>query len=154
MIDISQETLKTLRAIPTLLEALTAGVTAEDAAARPEPGEWSAVEVVAHMLDVERHAVERARRILGEDTPFLPGFDHEQLAVDSDYRRADLAQTVQAYCDLRASHIQLLTDLEPGAWHRSATHEVHDRMTLLEYEVHVAAEEVDHLAQLARALPG
>lgn len=39
-------------------------------------------------------------------------------------------------------------------WHRVGIHGTHGRMTIERYEMHVAAEEVDHLAQIARLLDG
>lgn len=153
MIDLVAETTKTLRAIPVVLPALVAGLDPEQARARPASEEWSAVEVVAHLRDVEAHALARVRRMLTEDDPHLPGFDQEQLARDSNYRSFDLHQTLGEYLALREEHLRLLDSLTPQDWERTGRHEAHGQVTIASYEVHVAAEEVDHLAQIARLLP-
>jgi len=108
------------------------------------------VEVVAHMRDVEEHALERVRRMSTEETPDLPAFDHEQYARDRNYRQLPLQSTLAEYARLRQAHLELLTGLDPDGWQRSGRHEVHGDITVASYEVHVGAEEVDHLAQVSK----
>lgn len=152
MIDAHAETVKTLRATPPILRALTRDVGDERARRAPAPGEWSVVEVVAHMRDVEQQALERVRRMLAEDRPSLAAFDHEQHARDRNYVALRLQETVEQYVGLRKEHLVLLDGLGPEGQRRAGRHEVHGDVTVASYEVHVAAEDVDHLAQIARML--
>jgi hypothetical protein len=46
----------------------------------------------------------------------------------------------------------LLVGLDGPSWERTGRHGEHGEMSLELYETHVAAEEVDHLAQIARLL--
>jgi hypothetical protein len=46
----------------------------------------------------------------------------------------------------------ILDGLDDAGWKRVGIHGEHGRMTIELYESHVAAEEVDHLAQLSRLL--
>lgn len=77
-----------------------------DLARRPEPGEWSVLECLAHMLDAELVVSGRYRWILAHDRPELLGYDQdswvdrlhhppegpdELLAVFEPLRRANLA---------------------------------------------------------------
>lgn len=73
MINLRAETLKALRATPVVAAALTAGLGGEQARRRPAPGQWAAVEVVAHLADTDERALARVRRMLAEDAPELPG---------------------------------------------------------------------------------
>lgn len=152
MIDEAAETMKTLRAIPPVLRALVSPLDAEQARRRPSADEWSVVEVVAHMRDVEQHAVQRVRRMLTEDTPHLPAFDHEEYVRSGNYADLPLGSTLDEYVELRRSHLDVLAGLDPDGWQRPGHHEVHGPVTVASYEVHVAAEEVDHLAQISRLL--
>ena len=49
-----------------------------------------------------------------------------------------------------AKHLALLVGLDGASWERTGRHGQHGDMTVELYETHVAAEEVDHLAQVAR----
>jgi hypothetical protein len=152
VIDAQAETLKTLRAVPPILRALVDGLDEEQARRRPSADEWSVVEVVAHMRDVEQHALHRVRRMLTEENPHLAAFDHEAYARDRKYGDLPLQPTLGEYVELRDTHLDLLTGLDPDGWQRPGSHEVHGAVTVASYEVHVAAEEVDHLAQISRLL--
>ena len=154
-IDPRLELLKTLRATPIVAEALVGAFP--DAARlrrRPAEGEWSAVEVVAHLADTEAHAVARVRRIANEDEPVLEPFDQAALAVERRYLDLDVEGELRRLADLRAEHVALLEGLDDAGWTRTGIHGEHGRMTIERYETHVAAEEVDHLAQIARLLSG
>jgi hypothetical protein len=152
VIDLRQETLKALRATPAVVQALTAGLDPERARRRPAPGEWAAVEVVAHLADTDERALARVRRMLAEDDPELPGFDQDALAAERRYLDMDLAEQADRYADGRAAHVTLLEGLDDAGWRRTGRHAEHGSMTIELYEVHVANEDVDHLAQLARLL--
>ena len=53
---------------------------------------------------------------------------------------------------LRAEHLALLIELDGPSWERTGRHGEHGDLSVELYEIHVAAEEVDHLAQIARLL--
>lgn len=44
---------------------------------RPEPGEWSVVECVAHLADAELIVAARYRWIVAEDEPLIVGYDQD-----------------------------------------------------------------------------
>ncbi len=92
-------------ATPSLLRELLAEA-GEDLRRRPEPGEWSVLECLAHMVDGELVGSGRYRWILAHDEPELLGYDQdawvdrlhdpvedadELLAVFEPLRRANLA---------------------------------------------------------------
>lgn len=149
-IDPRLELLKTLRAVPVVAEALIATFDADGLRRRPAPGEWAAVEVVAHLADTEERALARVRRMLSEDAPVLEPFDQAALAVERGYLELDAATELQRFAALRADHVALLESLDDAGWNRVGIHGEHGRMTVERYETHVAAEDVDHLAQIAR----
>jgi hypothetical protein len=53
---------------------------------------------------------------------------------------------------LRRQHVAELEALDGPGWERTGRHGEHGELTVELYETHVAAEEVDHLAQIARLL--
>ena len=152
MLDLSEEILKSLRASPVILGALVAGLDDEQIRRRPAPGEWAVIEVVAHVADVDERAHTRLRRMLAEDNPFLPAFDQDALAVERGYIGMDLPEQVARYRQSRAAHLADLAGLDRRQWQRSGRHEAAGDLTVQVYEAHVASEDVDHLAQIARLL--
>ena len=152
MIDLTEEIRKSLRASPIILGALVAGLDDRQIRRRPAPGEWAVIEVVAHIADVDERAHTRLRRMLAEDNPFLPALDRDALAVERGYINMDLPEQVARYRNSRAGHLADLAKLDRHQWQRAGRHEAAGDMTVQLYEAHVASEDVDHLAQIARLL--
>jgi len=152
MLDLNEEILKSLRASPVILGTMVAGLDDERIRWRPAPGEWAVIEVVAHVADVDERAHARLRRMLAEDNPFLPAFDQDALAEEHGYITMDLPEQVARYQRSRAAHLAGLAGLDPGQWQRTGRHEAASDMTVQLYEAHVASEDVDHLAQIARLI--
>jgi DinB superfamily len=152
MLDRREEILKTLRATQVVLRALVEGVEEVRLRRRPAPGEWAIIEVVGHLADTEERALARVRRMLAEENPELAPFDQEALAEERHYLEQELDEELARLERLRAKHLALLVGLDGPSWERTGRHGEHGQMSLELYETHVAAEEVDHLAQIARLL--
>jgi hypothetical protein len=152
MLERRAEIIKTLRATPVVLRALVGGVDEAGLRRRPAPGEWAIVEVVGHLADTEERALGRVRRILAEDGPELAPFDQEALAEERRYLELDLEGELVRLEQLRRDHLAVLEGLDGPGWQRVGRHGEHGELTVELYETHVAAEEVDHLAQIARLL--
>jgi hypothetical protein len=152
MLDRRQEIQKTLRATPVVLRALVAEVDEARLRRRPAPGEWAIIEVVGHLADNEERALGRVRRMLADQDPQLEPFDQEALAEERHYLDLDLEGELARLEQLRHEHLAVLEGLHHAGWDRTGRHGEHGEMSLELYETHVAAEEIDHLAQIARLL--
>jgi DinB superfamily len=152
MLDRRVEIIKTLRATPVVLRALVEGIDDERLRRRPAPREWAIIEVVGHLADTEEQALARVRRILAEEDPVLEPFDQEILAEERHYLDLDLNQELDHLEQLRRQHVAVLEALDAPGWERTGRHGQHGELSVGLYETHVAAEEVDHLAQIARLL--
>ena len=150
MLDRRVEITKTLRATPVVLRTLVSGVDDGRLRRRPASGEWAIIEVVAHLADTEERALGRVRRMLVEDDPELAPFDQEALAEERHYLELDLEEELARLDELRRQHLAELEALDGSGWARTGRHGEHGVMSVELYETHVAAEEVDHLAQIAR----
>lgn len=154
MIDEQHELLKTLRSTPLVVERLLRGLPDDQVRERPSEGEWAIIEVVAHLGDTDERTIERIRRILEEDEPMLEPYDQAALAVERNYIGMDLAEQVRRFADLRAEHVRLLEALDDAGWQRPGIHGEHGRVTVQQLTAHSAGEDGDHLAQIARLIPG
>jgi hypothetical protein len=153
MYDTANDLTAALVAGPNALEGALAGV--DDDLARPARGGdegWSVVEVVCHLRDTEERAAERMRMIRDEDDPRIAGYDQDAWAVERHYAGDDLRAALAAFSRHRAAHVAALRALPPGAWGRAGTHDEWGRITIENHTIHIATHDVQHLAQIARAL--
>jgi hypothetical protein len=151
-IDPRLELRKSMRAVPDVLRALVASIDGAAVRRRPAEGEWAPVEILAHLADGEDWALRRVKTMLAEDEPQLEPFDQAALAIESRYIQLDISEQLERFARLRAEHLAILDGLDDAGWRRIGVHGEHGRMSVELYESHVAAEEVDHLAQLSRLL--
>jgi DinB superfamily len=140
-----------LRKIPiTFQHALR---TADDRAIRHRPavGEWSAIEVLGHMIDKMSHWSNRVERILLEERPTLPGYDQDAEVREHGYQRADpvvLYEHLQQQCEHFAA---LVASLPSAALQREGVHGEYGPMTLQQC-IEAPLESVKpHLEQLRAA---
>lgn len=150
VINTRVESMKTLRAVPVVARALLRGQDDAVLRRRPAPDEWAAIEVIAHMADTDQRALERIRRMRDEDEPVLAAFDPEALAVERAYLTMPIEPTLRRLEDTIAALIADLEALDDAGWERTGWHEAHGQMSIAVYLAHVAAEDADHLAQIAR----
>lgn len=146
------ELIDMLRATPVLLRTLTRTVDDEQARRAPDGEEWSIVEVVAHLADVEERAIQRIHRIMAETEPLLERMQPAVLAVERGYRQQKLSALIPRFEQLRRERLSLLESLPGEAWERTARHAEHGVMTLYQLTVHMCQHDVTHLAQIARLI--
>jgi hypothetical protein len=116
----------------------------------PEPGEWSAVECLQHLLDTEDHVFPvRVRAFLaGED---FPGFDPDAqgtLVGDA----VDPRVMVERFARERAASVDLLSGVAPRDLARTARHAELGVVTLDELLNHWVGHDLAHTVQAERAL--
>ena len=118
---------------------------------RPAPGEWSAVEVVGHMIDKMQNWSRRTERILNEERPTLPGYDQDASVREHDYQHADveaLLEQLEQSCEHFAAVVERIPD---SALDRQGVHSEVGPITLrycIEAPIQSAG---DHLEQLRAA---
>ncbi len=118
---------------------------------RPAAGEWSAIEVVGHMIDKMQIWMSRAERLLVEERPALPGYDQDALVRDHDYLHAD-PEAVFEQLRQECERFALLVERIPtAALQREGVHEEFGPMTLRQCIEAPLASAPEHLEQLRAA---
>ena len=118
---------------------------------RPAAGEWSAVEVVGHMIDKMQIWNSRVERLMVEDRPVLPGYDQDALVRDHDYLHADpevLFEQLGQACERFAT---LVESIPTSALGREGVHEEVGPMTLRQCIEAPLESAPGHLEQLRAA---
>ena len=140
-----------IREIPNVFRM--ALLSDDDEAIRHRPGEneWSAVEVVGHMIDKMQIWASRVERILVEERPALPGYDQDTLVRDHDYLHADpdvLFEHLKQACERYAS---LVENIPTSALQREGVHEEFGTLTVRQCIEATLDSVPQHLAQLRTA---
>jgi hypothetical protein len=140
-----------LRITPVLLRSLVSQVTDQQARVPPTEGDWSVVEIAAHLADADEKAIDRIRRMTAEDEPLIEGYDQVELAERRRYREMNLSDVLNRFDQLRAERVTLLEPLNAAAWERTGRHSQAGIITLYQLTLHMCRHDAIHLAQIARA---
>lgn len=110
-------------------------------------GGWGVVEVLCHLADWDEIYLERARRFIDEEKPYLPGYDDELWPIERNYRGQNPLQVFARFLELRQEHVDFLRSLSPEQWERTGEHGYFGDITLHFLENHVYEHDQEHLSQ-------
>ncbi|HRF94301.1 MAG TPA: DinB family protein [Aggregatilineales bacterium] len=115
----------------------------------PYPQEWSAYEIVCHLLESEE-TVQRTRleKILAQDNPFLS----ENTSAPTPQCELDEQALVDLFYITRKKTLEWLNTLPTTAWERVARHSIFGPTTFLEMAHFTAQHDRLHLNQLCQTL--
>jgi DinB family protein len=139
-----------LRTTPVVLRTLVRGVDDERARMASATGDWSVVEVAAHLADADEKAIDRIVRMTGEDEPVIEGYDQIELAERRGYWQMHLSTVLDRFEQLRAERVDLLAPLDAAAWERTGRHTQEGVITLYQLTLHMCQHDANHLRQVAR----
>jgi len=100
-----------IASVPSKVTAATSGADDQALRRRPEPGEWSALEVVGHLVDKMRIWRARVQAIAVEERPRIDLYDQDALVTAQSYRTAqlqDLLEELAAGCPAFAATVSSL----------------------------------------------
>jgi hypothetical protein len=79
----------------------------EDLRARPEPGEWSVIECIGHLVDSELTTAARVRWIVAEDEPDIVAYDQALWVDRLRHAEDDPADLIAMFEVLRGANLRL-----------------------------------------------
>jgi uncharacterized damage-inducible protein DinB len=141
-----------IASVPSKVTAATSGADDQALRRRPEPGEWSALEVVGHLVDKMRIWRARVQAIAVEERPRIDLYDQDALVTAQSYRTAqlqDLLEELAAGCPAFAATVSSLPE---ETAHRSGIHPEYGEITLRQCVQIPLASVGPHLIQLRGAL--
>lgn len=148
-----EQILTLLAETPPRIAALTAGQTPAQLRTAPNPGEWSANEVLAHLRSCADMWGTCIRAILAEDRPTLRAVNPTTWIKQTDYPELGFRFSLQCYTMQRADLLTVLQPLPPEAWSRAATVTGAGtplERTVLSYAQWLARHERPHIKQIRR----
>ena len=115
-----EQNLTLLAATPARIADLTGGLTPDQLLTPPEPGEWSARDVLAHLRACADMWGKYIVVILSEDRPTFKAVNPTTWIKKTNYREQEFGPSLQAFTVQRAELLAVLKPLPPEAWSRTA----------------------------------
>lgn len=119
---------------------------------RPRPGEWTVIEILAHLLDGEVALGFRVRTLATEPGAAIVPWDQEQWTPGLRHRRADPRITLAAFAALRADTLALIRRLTPAQRRAAGLHPEYGRLRIDQLLDHWAEHDLLHLEQIQSTL--
>jgi uncharacterized damage-inducible protein DinB len=138
----------TQRALPDRLSAALAGLPDEAIDFRPGPAEWSAREVLAHLVHSEIVYGYRYRSIVAEPEAPIAGYDQERWTPRTPERRWDVATLLEHLRALKAVNVAFLEQTTPDERARWGLHSERGKESLAALIGGIAGHDVMHERQI------
>ena len=148
-----EQVLTLLAETPPRIAALSEGLSPAQLLAPPEAGEWSTLDVLAHLRACSDMWGKYIAVILGEDSPTFKAVNPTTWIKKTDYRELKFQPSLEAFTDQRAELLAVLQPLAPEAWSRAATVTGAGKprqRTVYTYAQWLANHERSHINQIER----
>jgi len=119
---------------------------------RPARREWSATEVLGHLLDAEVTLAFRIRKLAAEPGGVIVAWDQEKWTDGLRHRRGDARTLLEAYAALRAANLDQVRRLTPAQRSAAGRHPEYGRLRVNEMLEHWAEHDFNHLEQIRASL--
>jgi uncharacterized damage-inducible protein DinB len=120
--------------------------------ARPRPGTWAPVEVLAHLADSELFHGARLRLMITGERPFLQPFEGAALAERARYLEWPPHLALERFRTRRAETLDLLSSCSAEDLARVGVHPVRGEMSVADLVALMLAHDTDHVAQMRERL--
>jgi uncharacterized damage-inducible protein DinB len=114
---------------------------------KPAPNEWSALECLQHLRDVERISTPVRLRALMAGQPF-PAFNPD----DYPPKEASPLELVEEFTNLRQESLLLLKQVTEADLERRALHAEYGMVSMSEFLHHITAHDLMHTVQAEQAM--
>ena len=137
-----------LAATPEAIRSMLATIGDANTSTRPEPGKWSAAEIVCHLADCELVFGFRMRQTLAEDASTIQPFDQDKWAT----QYAGIPAASGTRCFFRVTGLEFAAHSVRASRHanRTTTHPVRGVLTFRTIVETMAGHDLNHLGQLRR----
>jgi hypothetical protein len=145
-----QNLLAFLEETPEVVRSLTENLTAKELMRKPTKEEFSFLEHVCHLRDIEQegHGV-RIAKLLSEEQPFLPDIDGDKLAAERNYNSESFDEALSAFMRARRNNIQRIRPLPPKSLKRIGVFQNVGTITLEQLLSMMRGHDKEHLLALS-----
>jgi DinB family protein len=148
-----QDVVSFLEETPRSIRQLTDRLARAELSWKPSHDEFSALEQVCHLRDLEREGyAARIKKLLTENNPSLPDFDGARIASERNYNSHDFESAFQDFALARAENVRLMKTLSPEQLNRSGSLEGVGAITLNKLFLLMRDHDRSHLEELTELL--
>ena len=134
---------------PNKLASFTAGLSSAEIRWKNSEAEFSALENVCHLRDLELQGYRpRIERILSEVDPVLADFDGARVAAESNYNSQSFDLALRAFSAAREENVRSMRDVTEEQLKREGLLEGVGRITLLQLAGKMLEHDEGHLEDL------
>jgi hypothetical protein len=141
-----------LAAFPDQLRRQVAGLSDTAIRFRPAEGEWSVIEVVGHLIDIDVLQRGRIGKMIATDNPPLQPFDMNESVRQRDYQGKQLNALLFSFAEHRAELAEQLRVLRPDAFARAGIHSTRGSVSIADTVATLARHDITHTEQIANNL--
>ena len=148
-----EQILTILMETPSRIAALTAGLAPAQLHTPPNPDEWSANDVLAHLRSCADVWGECIATIIAQDNPTIRAVNPRTWIKSTNYPEQEFQPSLHAFAAQRTDLLAVLEPLAPEAWSRTATVTGAGKplvRTVHAYAQWMATHERPHVKQIAR----
>lgn len=148
-----QELTRLLADTPEKVRQLTSDLATHDLYWKPSEKQWSIVEHVCHLNDIEQEGYTvRIKRLLNEDQPFLHDIDGDKLAEERNYNSQNFAAALSTFTRARKENVRTIKNLPLDQLDRSGTFEHVGAITLGKLLMLMREHDRGHLQSISKLL--
>jgi FMN phosphatase YigB (HAD superfamily) len=155
----SFETPNTPIAITALLRATAANIDSyrkmysdlDFFSIRPESDEWSLIEIVSHLSDVDREVnIPRLKLIQNQDNAFIEAALTDHWAEERNYLANDPLLAIDNFIENRKNLLEILEGFDSNFWKKSINHAIFGPTTVSELIKFTTQHDRIHLSQIVK----
>lgn len=144
--------LRRLAATPSRYVAALSRLEDADSISDMHEGEWSPVQVLAHVRAANDILEPRIFHVLvRENTPLL-AYDDGVWAQVARYAMLPITESLATMKHKRKELVHMLRGISPQDWQRTGTHEVRGSMSVFDIASYVADHDEEHIAQIEASI--
>ena len=148
---LDEATLGIIARTPSVVRALVQGAPASTLEA-PDAGDWSALTVVAHLVDRQPSQHARVELILAEDDPVILDEDEQTGLEASGLLDRSIEALLELLASRQATHVARYERLTASELARGGRHSVAGPITVADLLNHRAYHDLVHVQQIASML--
>ena len=150
---VRQRHIKLMEKSCVTLGHLIRNLSLEEATTWRDSGDgWTVTEVMCHLRDFDLFFLHRARMMVAEAHPVLPGYDHEALAIEGKYNEQNLFEVYASLQTSRAEAVAFFRGLMAEQWERTGVHPERDSFDMTDAVMQFGLHDNDHMEQIARII--
>lgn len=120
---------------------------------RPKEQEWSLVEIISHLADVDKEVnLKRIRQVKSEEKPFFSAALTDDWAKTKNYQANGPYESFSECLLSRQELLEELSSLKDEEWHKKVSHAIFGPTTILEMVKFIAQHDRLHIQQVVNTL--